>query len=217
VEVQVMLMPLALVAQSAMAGDTQVPEATLGAAPTRSWHDLALGVADGPTARGWAADLGLDCVEEPSPRRTTVHLSCQRPLSAAIGEEQRPGRLDRLLVARLDDGPVHHVSTERSFEAWTRASPTYLAARDALSARLGPPIDSDPAPATFEGRLVHASTRWRFSDLQVDLTVSRFGDGAIRLSERWDLPGAEASAEARPGSVAAHGSPSAARNPHLAD
>jgi hypothetical protein len=199
------------------------PEAFRGgappeASPTRSWHEVVLGGTDGPAAQAWAAARDLDCVEKPSPRRTTVHLACERPAPAAIGEGERAGRLERILVARLDDGPVHHVSTERSFESPAQAAATYDEARKALVARLGAPERTAEAPSSFDVALVHATTRWRFADLQVDLTVSRFGEGPIRLSERWDLPGAEDRAATRPGSAAAHGAPpAAARNPHLAD
>ncbi|MEQ1506155.1 MAG: hypothetical protein ABMB14_28240 [Myxococcota bacterium] len=193
--------------------------ATSSPAPTHDWHGLALGATDATGIDGWATAHGWTCATAPSPRRTTVHHDCDHPDPSAIGEQALRGRLDQVLLARLDDGPLHHVSTDRVFAVPADASATYAAALARLTATFGPPVRTMAAPATFDGPLIRATTTWTFSDLTVDLTVMRVGTGPIHLSERWDVPGVEARAITRPGTAAIHGggTPTPAKNPHLAD
>lgn len=198
-----------------MTGWWALAVAAAGAAD-RHWSGLELGESDAPALDAWVAARGLDCQTLPSPRRLTTHLRCEHPDPATFGAPDGPGTLDLLLLVRTDDGPLHHVSTERSVST-TEAAGAYDAAVARWTAVYGPPTRATPAPARYDAPLVRAATEWLGPELEVRVSLLRNGNaGPVRVTERWDVPGVEAAVPVRPGSVPVHGpgSPSA-RNPHL--
>ncbi len=172
-------------------------------APDRAWNGLVLGESDAATVVAWLADRGLACPAEPSPRRTTTHHRC------------RDGG-GKLLLARLDDGPLHHTSTDVRIADPEEARARYESAVARLTERFGPPQRLGPLGAT-DGVNLRYTTAWAFDDLTVRVSLLRFNGGDLTVSERWDVPGAEARAEARPGTTNPHGggAPAPRRNPHL--
>jgi hypothetical protein len=185
-------------------------------AADRTWNGLELGATDAAGIDAWAAGRGLACETVPSPRRTTTHIRCDAPSPAAIAAPAGPGSLQRLLLVRTDDGPLHHVSTERAVDTGAAAA-AYDAAVARWTAVYGPPTRSAPAPTRFDSPLVRSATEWVADDLVVRVSLLRNGGvGPVRITERWDIPGVEEQVPTRPGSVPVHGpgSPSA-KNPHL--
>ena len=179
-------------------------------APSRAFGGLTLGESAPAAIDGWLADHGLDCPAAPSPRRTTHQHRC-----ADVGPLDGGLPVQALLLARLDDGPLHHVSTDRSTDDPQAATAEYQAAVARWTQRLGAPAVAEPV-GRLDSAMLRYRTAWTFDDLLVELTLSRFSGTAYTVAERLDVPGAEARAATRPGSTNPHGeTPKPRRNPHI--
>lgn len=187
-------------------------------APTREVWGLEIGASNAEQVDAWLAQRGLSCASAPAPRRTTVHWTCKGPINLSIFPDRViAGQIDELMLARLDEGPLHHLSLERIYSIPEQAADDLSATLAAISSALGPPQRQLPLPAdvNWGSPVVHADAQWRFDDLEVRLSLLKVGKSPIRVSERWSEPGAEARAEARPGSAPMHEEPpKRGRNPH---
>jgi hypothetical protein len=178
--------------------------------PTVDWQGLTLGQSPAAAIDAWIAARGLTCPAAPSPRRTTQQHRCA---GAGPLEGQLP--VDRLLLARLDDGPLHHVSTSRETPDAAAAKAEYEAAVARLSSRYGQPQVAN-AVGRMDAPMIRYRTAWSFDDLAVELSLTRFSGVNYVVSERYDVPGAEGRADTRPGSTNPHGdAPAPRRNPHI--
>jgi hypothetical protein len=161
---------------------------------------LELGKTDVDGLADWLDQQGLHCPAVPSPRRRTVQYRCLNIVGGSwLQRPSSPLRVD-LLLARTDDGPLHHVSTVRKTVTPEAAIADYLATVRALTERLGSPALTDNSPPTvaaFAAKLTRFSTMWALPDLTVDVTLSRLSGRAISVRERWDMPGVEAAVGAR--------------------
>lgn len=160
----------------------------------------------------WLEAEGLDCEVGPSRARTSFRYDCEGTLPLGLLGEAEAGVwgeavLRRLLLARPDSGPLHHLSTIRSHPSGQSAATDYAAAVDRISARLGPPSKHQPAdPAAMTGPVVRYASTWRTPAVEVVLSVLRVGEGELTVQERWTVPSEEAQAERAEGR---------APNPHL--
>lgn len=201
----------------------EAPEAPAAPkAPTRTVQGLALGEADDAAIAAWVAERGLECPEVASPRRTTRQRRCQGTYAPSLLPDRgASGALTEILIARLDDGPAHHLSTIRKYSLPADVAADYHAAVDAITAQLGPPTQTRRVDdlSAFDSPLARFATRWQFSDLRVDVSILKAAGSYISLNEVWVIPGVEEQAQAR-GGGSLHGDlkpASPANNPHVAD
>jgi hypothetical protein len=126
------------------------------------------------------------------------------------------------LIVRLDNGPVHHVSTTRRYSIPEDAGADYAATVATLTAVFGPPTKTQAFDREKVNRpLARFGTEWRFSDLEISVSALKAAGDFVSVNERWDVPGVEANAEAREGTTG-HGfggpaAPTPAKNPHVLD
>ena len=168
-------------------------------APDRSIFGLSLDEAFDSDVSDWLSERGLHCPESPSPARTTTHYTCSGKLDAtALPERRTRGVLSSLLIARPDEGPVHHLSVRHKYSFAEVALEEYRATRDILRDQLGPPSRGDePEAVDLESPLIRYVTQWRYADLEVTLAVLRVGNSGLTLSEQWMVPGVESLAKSR--------------------
>lgn len=175
-----------------------------------------LGVELGRTrhaeALAWLQAHSLSCEVGPSSARTSFRYDCAGTLPLALLGDADPrvrgeAVLRRLLLARPDSGPLHHLSTIRSHPSGASAAADYAHAVAQISERLGAPDRHQPAdPEAMSGPVVRYASTWRTPAVEVVLSVLRVGDGELTVQERWTVPDAEAQAERAEGR---------APNPHL--
>ena len=197
------------------------PAAALPAAPSKAHLGLTLGATTAAEVTSWLAERQLTCPERPSPRRATTQVECKGDLPLSLLPDRTvKGKLYDLLIVRLDDGPVHHVSTTRRYSIPDDAGVDYTATVATLTAAFGPPTKSQPFDREKVSRaLARFGTEWRFSDLVISVSALKAAGDYVSVNERWDVPGVEASAEARAG-TSGHGftgptAPTPAKNPHV--
>ena len=179
-------------------------------APHRDWMGLELGASSADVVANWLTDHQLDCPATPSPRRTTTQYHCVADTDTADGLAGQ-----RLLLARLDDGPLHHVSTIQDSADPEVAHAAYDNALAELTARYGTPTMAQPIQR-MDAPMLRYRSAWSFDDLRVELSLTRFGGGPYQVHTRLDVPGAEDAAIARPGTTNPHGeAPKARQNPHI--
>ncbi len=169
----------------------------------------------------WLAERALNCPERLSPRRTTTQVECKGDLPLSLLPDRVvKGKLYDLLVVRLDDGPVHHVSTTRRYSVPEDAGADYTATVATLTATFGPPTKTQPFDREKVNRaLARFGTEWRFSDLVISVSALKAAGDFVSVNERWDVPGVEAGAEARAGTsghaFTGPSAPTPAKNPHV--
>jgi hypothetical protein len=197
--------------------------APLPAAPNRAHLGLSLGATTADEVKAWLAERKLTCPERQSPRRTTTQVECKGELPLSLLPDRTvKGKLYDLLIVRLDDGPVHHVSTTRRYSVPEDAGVDYTATVATLTAAFGPPTKAQPFDREKVNRaLARFGTEWRFSDLVISVSALKAAGDFVSVNERWDVPGVEASAEAREGtsghSFTGPTAPTPAKNPHVLD
>jgi hypothetical protein len=174
-------------------------------APSRALWGLELGSTEEDGLSSWVEAQGIDCEALTAPRRETEQLRCTLDTLPAAMTHRQPGEAQSfLLLVRPDEGPLHHISILRRHLAPAAALLDFSAAGAAVSAQLGPPTRADPRPpatADLASAQVRFSSTWSFSDLQVELSLSRMGGEQLVVRERWDVPGVEAGVAPRPGSI----------------
>lgn len=150
---------------------------------------------------------GIVCRQAPSVRRTTYRYTCDGDLPVSLlPDRQIRGKLTELLLVRGDTLPLSHASTIRKYSIPDDAANDYSTAVDAITKVLGAPSRSTVADVSkMMGPLVHFASTWKFSDLDVSLTLIRAGGSYYSVSERWDQPGVELAQEARPSKKPAKG------------
>jgi hypothetical protein len=174
-------------------------------APSRALWGLELGSTEAAGLSSWVEAQGIDCEALSAPRRETEQLRCSMDTLPELMTDRQSGEAQSLLLlVRPDEGPLHHISTLRRHMAPAAALQDFAAAGVAVSAQLGPPTRADPRPpatADLASAQVRFSSTWSFSDLQVELSLSRMGGEELVVRERWDVPGVEAGVAPRPGSI----------------
>lgn len=210
-------------AVSAPAEAKSPAEANAPAAPSRAHLGLTLGATTAEEVKAWLAERALTCPERPSPRRATTQVECKGELPLSLLPDRTvKGKLYDLLIVRLDDGPVHHVSTTRRYSNPDDAATDYAATVATLTATFGPPTKAQPFDRERVNRaLARFGTEWRFSDLTISVSALKAAGDFVSVNERWDVPGVEAQVAAREGTTG-HGftGPAAAtpaKNPHVLD
>lgn len=187
-------------------------------APTREIFGLRLGEADEAAITAWLDGRGLSCPGTPAPRRATVRYSCDGELPAsALPERTLKGKLDQILLTRTDAGPVHDLSVRAIYSIPGDAAADYNARVAELQTLLGPPERSSLVSGEIDPSkpMLWYSSTWRFADLDVSVALLRAAGPNYGVTERWQLPGVEATAADRPGSVPIHGAPpKKSANPH---
>ena len=188
------------------------------AAPTREVYGLKLGITTGEEVDAWLAERQLQCPGKPAPARTTVHYKCEGELPLSLVADRKvKGKLSQILIARLDNGPVHHYSNSRRYSLPDDVVADYHSAIEAISARLGTPFESKRIEdmGRLSQKVAHFATRWRFGDLEVSVVVLKAAGDYIAVNEMWNVPGVERLAAAR-GSGGGHGGGRPAGwNPHV--
>jgi hypothetical protein len=178
---------------------------TLEPAPMRTVWGLSLGSTDATAIGAWVEAPEASCERLSSPRRLTEQQRCTlNELPGLMADRSAGGAPTALLLARPESGPLHHVSTIRRHGRSAVALADYRAASAAITEVLGAPDPAAAADPTVEGlatKHVRFVRHWRFSDLQVELSLSKLGTSAVVVRERWDVPGVEAGVPPRPGSV----------------
>lgn len=187
-------------------------------APTREIFGLRLGEADEAAITAWLGARGLSCPGSPAPRRATVRYSCDGELPAtALPERTFKGRLDQILLTRTDTGPVHDLSVRAIYSIPADAAADYNARVAELQALLGAPERSSLVSGEIDPSkpMLWYSSTWRFADLDVSVALLRAAGPNYGVTERWQVPGVEATAADRPGSAPIHGAPpKKSANPH---
>ncbi len=188
-------------------------------APSRELWGLSLGRADETAIQAWVTAHGLRCESVPAPRRMTTQVRCRVSELPAVVSERTPGQAESLLLlARPDSGALHHISTLRKHASAADALADFVAASDAITAGWGAPTQSAQRAPTVEelaGPHLRVVSRWDFSDLTVELSLSKLGGSKPVVRERWDVPGIEAGVPPRPGSVGhAAGAGQSPHSPH---
>ena len=175
------------------------------AASTMSVGGLTLGSATSADIDAWIDAHQLACTDQPSSHRKSHHYRCEDSGLPPALAARRPGEAQGvLMLVRADEGPVHHVSTSRTHADVAAAIEDYQAAAAAIAKRLGESHRADaspPEPVHFEKPLSRFSTVWRFSDLEVELSLSKMSGTALIVRERWDVPGAASGLAPRATSV----------------
>lgn len=186
-------------------------------APQREIWGLSLGTTDGPDLLNWITTYGLECEAMTAPRRMTQQQRCALKTLPEVISGRAPAQTSTLLLlARPDEGALHHVSTLRRHSLAEEAVADFAAASTAISAALGQPSRSaERAPSVGDLSGAHARfvSRWDFSDLEVELSLSKVGGQQMIVRERWDVPGVEAGVPPRPGSTG-HAEGAAGGTPH---
>ncbi len=168
-------------------------------APTREVWGLSLGLMGAKEVESWLAERNVRCKGRPAPRRATVHHRCSDVSGGLLLDRTVPDAVG-LLLARPDDGPLHHVSALRRYGQPSEAVTDYQRTLISLTARLGQPHQTDTTPPTaaaFASERVYFSSKWTFADLEVGVVLSRLTGPKIVVRERWDVPGVEATVGAR--------------------
>ena len=197
--------------------------APLPAAPTKAHLGLTLGATTAEEVKVWLAERALTCPERQSPRRTTTQVECKGELPLSLLPDRTvKGKLYDLLIVRLDNGPVHHISTTRRYSIPEDAGVDYAATVATLTAAFGPPTKTQPFDREKMNRpLARFGTEWRFSDLEISVSALKAAGDFVSVNERWDVPGVELTAEARAGtsghSFGGPTAPTPAKNPHVLD
>lgn len=121
-----------------------------------------------------------------------VRLSCEGTPSSALADHARPPATGRLLF--VHDSPAHplrHVSYRRLHRDDHAAWLDVVAARDAVTAALGPPAEvTGVLPAeggAFEPYAPWSAT-WRWVDLTVTVRASSYGARGIDVYEAAEVP-----------------------------
>lgn len=195
------------------------PQAPRSAAPVRTLWGLGLGATDEAGLGAWVESRSIDCEALTSPRRMTRQLRCTLADLPPEMATRRPGEAQTLLIlARPDEGPLHHVSTLRHHPEPEAAIADFSAASEQITVRLGAATRTSsaaPTQANLSGAHARFVSTWSFSDLEVELSLSKMGGQALVVRERWDVPGVEAGVVPRPGSVGhSAGSSVAPHSPH---
>jgi hypothetical protein len=166
------------------------PVASLPAAPSRAHLGLTLGVSTAEDVKAWLAERALTCPERPSPRRATTQVECKGELPLSLLPERVvKGKLYDLLIVRLDEGPVHHVSTTRRYSNPEDAATDYAATVTTLTAAFGPPTKAQPFDREKVNRaLARFGTEWRFNDLTISVSALKAAGDFVSVNERWDVP-----------------------------
>lgn len=188
-------------------------------APSRELWGLSLGRMDEAGLKAWVASHGLTCEAEDAARRMTTQVRCKVSDLPQIISARSPGEVETmLLLARPDSGALHHVSTLRKHASAKDALVDFAAASDAIVSGWGAPTQAAPRAPTVDdlsGPHLRVVSRWDFSDLTVELSLSKVGGAHIVVRERWDVPGVEAGVPPRPGSVGhAVGAGQSPHSPH---
>lgn len=205
-------------AAASIQGDAADP--SLPPAPSLDRYGLLLNSARDADIRAWLDARGLDCKSGPALARTTYQYRCQGELPLTLLPDRIiRGHLAELLLARLDDGPLHHFSTLRKYSIPVDAAEDYDRALERLSAELGPPARSTTLddPERLRGKAARFASTWRFSDLEVSLSVLKAAGDFVSVNEVWRVPGAEALAGSRGGGAHGAGGKPAGWNPHVID
>lgn len=195
------------------------PAAPLAAAPTLSVLGITLGQADDAAITAWLGARGLSCPAAPSSRRTTVRYQCGGETLKTALPERTGSLLEQLVLVRTDQGPLHHLSMRSRYSLPAEAATTYNSTVARVRELLGEPTLARPAPEQIDATksMVWYSTVWRYTDLEVSVSLLRAGGAHYDVSKRWQLPHFEEDAPLRPGVAPfSHGAPSApSTNPHV--
>lgn len=193
------------------------PAAVGVAAPSADVFGLTLGASRAADIEAWLAARGLDCDARPSARRTTTRYSCAGTLPpSALPERGLPagGELHQVLLVRHDEGPLTHVSVGRRYSLPSDAAADYSAAVAEIGARLGAPALDQPVDVEkMDGRPVRWETSWRFSDVDVRVSLMRLGGDWYSVTEQYDVPGADRLELARAPTTKPSAHPGGAKKP----
>jgi hypothetical protein len=131
-----------------------------------------------------------------------IRFSCEEAPSSRLADRARvPSSSGRVLFV-FDDAqaPLRHVSYQRNHSAWEDALADFVATRDALSTRLGKPLETETgtgtsrradgsgasdAPVPKYGRRV---AEFRFSDLVATASVANLGGRGYTVAETLEVP-----------------------------
>jgi len=183
----------------------------------RELWGLSLGTTDSAALDGWIAAHGLECEAMTAPRRMTQQYRCALESLPDVVTDRAPAQTPTLLLlARPDEGALHHVSTLRRHSVPEEAVADFAAATAAITAAVGKEsrsAEQPPSVAGLSGTHARFVSRWDFLDLQVELSLSKMGGQQVIVRERWDVPGVEAGVPPRPGSTG-HAEGAAGGSPH---
>ena len=160
-------------------------------------YGLTLGATDPAGITAWIAAHGLNCKAEASPRRATQRYECGagsglKPDTLPERPALNGGQLTQILLSHGDDVPLTHISVTRQFSLPADAVTDYSAALASLTSTYGAPARASGTPdaAKFSGPMAHWSVDWRFTNIEVHLSVLKAGGSFISVNERYDVPGA---------------------------
>jgi hypothetical protein len=167
------------------------------AASTVKVYGLTLGATDPAGITAWITAHGLNCKAEASPRRATQRYECGK--DAGLKPDTLPerpalngGQLTQILLSHGDDVPLTHISVTRQFSLPADAVTDYSTALASLTSTYGAPARASGPPdaAKFSGPMAHWSADWRFTNIEVHLSILKAGGSFISVNERYDVPGA---------------------------
>jgi hypothetical protein len=169
-------------------------------APSKDFLGLTLGGTQDAEITAWLATHNLNCPASPSPRRTTQRYECKTDLPVALLPGRIiQGKLTSLLLVRGDSTPLSHASAGRQYSLPEDAAKDYESTVATISASLGEPYKKTVIdPEKLKSPLLHYSTTWKFTDLDVSVTLLKAGGNFYSMEERWDVPGVEMEQQARP-------------------
>lgn len=155
------------------AAPAQAPDA--GAAPSRLVFGLELGVSDADAVEAWIAAQGIACPPAKDGPRVCPQV--------ALPGRQTPAELTLEL-----DGPLRQLSALRTHDTPDAAVRDYAATGGLLREQLGPPLRASDPDMDWTAPQIRETTLWRFSDLEVRLTLLRARSAQVRVSEVWSVP-----------------------------
>lgn len=129
----------------------------------------------------------------PRERNPQVRMSCENTNAQSLPGSGRVESVGRLLyVFDSPNHPVRHASFERVHSEKTTALADFRATIDAVTATYGPPIATTaPVPKDPDALpwLEPLRVSWRWSDLEVSVTLLNFGGPrGIRVGEVAEVP-----------------------------
>jgi hypothetical protein len=149
-------------------------------------------------ARAKKAAEGVDAVSSASARRKSpmernpqVRLSCEGADAAALDRRDRGRRGRALFVFDSEALPLRHASFRRMHRGAAAALQDAQATLQALEALYGPPTAVSRAlPASPEAltQWTPYDLRWRFADLEVQLTLIDYGAKGTNVYEAVQVP-----------------------------
>ncbi len=167
----------------------------MGELRDRKREQVRLAEASGkPDAVSGASIITRHTARDDNPQ---VRLSCDTDARHLADRVRSPSSGRLLMVFDSAEAPLRHVSYQRNLSAWDDAWKDFAGTRGALMLRFGAPqeresgvatvpaADEEPAPLP---RYARRDAEWRYSDLDVRVSVENLGGRGFVIEETMEVP-----------------------------